>query len=101
MNKVFAYNTVKKLLSENGIEFRADFPVEFIKAKAGRISHFFNFTERSVSIISSVTVGKKDIETTSINRWNEDITGFRFVDGQLWVDGKDLGYTVVNFRQGN
>ena len=100
MGKTFAYDTVKRLLSENGIEFRADFPVEIVMAKAGRINQFFHFTEHSVAIISAVTVGKKDIETAHIDRWYEDITGFRFVDGQLWVDGKDLGYTVVNFRQG-
>lgn len=100
MDKTFAYNTVKKLLSENGVEFRADYPMELVMARAGRISHFFNFTERSVSIISSVTVGKKDIETTSLDFWYDDVTGFRFVDGQLWVDCKTLGYTVVNFKQG-
>ena len=100
MDKAFAYNMVKKLLSENGVEFRADFPVEIIMAKAGRITQFFHFSEMSVAIISAVTVGKKDIETAHIDCWYEDITGFRFVDGQLWVDGKTLGYTVLNFRQG-
>ena len=100
MDKTFAYNTVKKLLSENGIEFSADYPIEIVMAKTGRINQFFHFSNCSVAIISTVTVGNKDIETTYIDRWYEDITGFRFVEGQLWIDGKDLGYTVVSFRQG-
>ena len=100
MDKKFAYNTVKNLLSENGIAFISDYPIKIVIAKAGRIAQFFHFSEKSVAIISSVRVGKKDIDTTHIDIWYEDITGFRFIEGQLWVDLKGLGYTVMNFTQG-
>ena len=100
MDKKFAFNSVKELLAKNGVEFKADFPIEMIMVKVGRISHFMHFTERSFAIISSVKVGKKDIETTHLDRWYEDIAGFRFLEGQLWIDDNTLGYIVLNCKQG-
>lgn len=99
MDMRVAVNNVKELLTENAVEFKTDSSIDMIKVIVGRISHFMHFSDGSLTIISSVEVGKNDIEVTYIDRWYKDITRFRFHNGQLWIDGNTLGCIVLNCKQ--
>lgn len=100
MNKETAIKEVKDLLRKNGIEYKDDFAIDIIMVEVGRISHFLHFTEHSIAIISSVKVGKKDVQTTHIDRWYRDIDGFKFHDNVLWINGNTLGYMTFAMKQG-
>lgn len=100
MNRETAIKEIKDLLKENGVEYNDNFPVDIVNVKVGRLRHFFHFTEHSITIISSVTVGREDIQTTHINRWYEDIEGFVFCNNQLWINDKTLGYMTFAMKQG-
>ena len=101
MNKETAITTIKSLLRQNGVEFKDGFAIDIIIVKVGRVSHFLHFTDKSVAIISSVKVGKQDIQTTHIDRWYRDIEGFDFIIDALWIKDATLGYMTFDMKQGH
>ena len=100
MTKDIAMETIAPLLSDNGIKFTMDKAFGYIKAVVGRIEHFFNFSEKSVSIMTYVRVGKKEILTSHMNKWYRDIVKIHFEDNELWIHSDDLGFFNVNMAQG-
>ena len=100
MNKEAAIKEIKDLLRKNGIEYKDDFEIDIIMVKVGRISHFLHFTEKSIAIISSVKVGKQNVQTTHIDRWYRDIEGFYFIKNALWIKDFTLGYMTFEMKQG-
>lgn len=100
MTKDIAMETIATLLSDNGIKFTMDKAFGYIRAVVGRIEHFFSFSEKSVSIMSYVWVGKKEISTSHMNKWYRDIEKIHFHDNELWIHSNGLGFFNVNMAQG-
>lgn len=101
MDKNKAFNEVQELLTKNGIEYTVGKHADTITAKVGRIIQWFMFTDRTLAIASAITIGKKRIETSRSNKWYEDITGFSFIKGDLWIREKSFGYTIITLNPNN
>jgi len=99
MTEEKAFNDVKELLVKNGIEFKEGIFERTITAKAGKIIQWFHFTKNSFSVASAVIIDKRRIETSTINKYYEKITGFCFVKGDLWIREKGLGYTILALKK--
>lgn len=101
MNEEKGFNDVKELLTKNGIEFKEGVFVKTILAKVGRIIHWFHFSELSISVASSVLIGRDAIEISRISMGYEAIQEFCFIDGDLWIRGKEVfEYTIIAFNDG-
>mgnify|MGYP007112565796 CR=1 FL=1 len=98
MDKDKAFNEVKELLTKNGIEFTVSEDGDTITVEAGRILQWFQFTEISIAVISSVIVDHKDIETSRIDTEYEDIEDFCLIKGDLWIREKGFGYTIITLK---
>lgn len=99
MDKGKAFNDVKEILTKKGIEYTVDDNIDVIIAKAGKnVLQWFYFTKKSISVASSVIIGKKRFETSSTYKWYEDIEEFCFIGGDLWIREKSLGYTTITLK---
>lgn len=101
MNKEKAFNEVKEILTKKGIEYTVSEEGDSITVKAGKIVQWFYFTEKSISVASSVIIDKKRVETSSTYKWYEDIEEFCFIGGDLWIREMGLGYTTITLKKDN